>query len=141
MKIVDEVYCHRSLRSSHFWGFSFEDTAIFSKLGLPFLTFLMEDPPLSNAANRISIRSSVSVLWRCKTRGDTHIIWSWKLSFFTQKLWSYFSRNFVFQKLNFKILYLLEFCTPEARKGLNRSEILSSIRIWSLLNTSRVGPF
>ncbi len=36
---------------------------------------------LSNAADCNSIRPSVSVLWRCKTRGDIHIIWSWKLSF------------------------------------------------------------
>ncbi len=46
--------------------------------------------------------------------------------FFTRKLQSRFSRNFVFQKFNFKMLYLGEFCTLEARRGHNQSKILSS---------------
>ncbi len=61
------VYIH--LKRSHFWDFSFGDTAIFPNLGRKyrFAIFNVSDigkPPLSNAATCSSIRHSVSVLWR-----------------------------------------------------------------------------
>ncbi len=120
-----------NLNRSHFWGFSSGEQRFF-RSWVENIVFAILDVSgkgnpllLSNAANCNSIRPSISVLWKCKTREDNHI-WSWKFSFFSLK-------NFkvVFQKFNFKTLYLWVFCTSEARWGLTRSEVLSSIRIWS----------
>ncbi len=105
-------YVYMNLKRSHFWGFSFGDTAVFPKLGQKygFAIFNVSDrgnTPFLNAVNCNSIRPSILVEIFTLFEAESCLL-------FTQKLQSYFSQNFVFQKFNFKVLYLWEFCTSEA---------------------------
>ncbi len=127
------LFVYKNLKRSKFWGFSFEDTTVFPKLGRKYrLMFLIEGTLLFQMSQTVT-RSDLSFLFYGGTK-HAEIFTLFEAEsclFFTQKLWSRFSRNFVFQKFNFKMLYLWEFCTLEARRGRNRSEILSSSRIRS----------